>query len=123
MNKLVKEFKDFIARGNMMDMAIGIIIGSAFSAIVASLINDIFMPIVGIVFGEPSFANVYIKIFSGYILVGNFIQTVVNFLVLAVVAFVLIKVITMLRRKKEDDPVEPSNEEKLLTEIRDLLKK
>ena len=108
-----------------MDLAVGVIIGGAFSAITTSLINDIIMPILGIFTGSISFAALSVNINGAEIAYGNFIQAVFNFLIMAFVVFCLIKTINKFHRKKEEAPPappEPSNEEKLLTEIRDLLK-
>ena len=119
------EFKTFIARGNVMDMAVGVIIGGAFSAITTSLINDIIMPLLGIFTGSISFAELSFTVNGAVIAYGNFIQAVLNFLVMAFVVFCLVKAINRFHRKKEEAPPappEPSAEEKLLTEIRDLLK-
>lgn len=127
MKKFMEEFKQFIARGNVMDMAVGVIIGGAFSAITTSLINDIIMPILGIFTGSISFAALSVTVNGAVIAYGNFIQAVLNFLVMAFVVFCLIKTINRFHRKKEQPeappaPPESSAEEKLLTEIRDLLK-
>ena len=128
MKKFMDEFKQFIARGNVMDMAVGVIIGGAFTAITTSLINDIIMPLLGIFTGSISFAALSFTINGAVIAYGNFIQAVFNFLVMAFVVFCLIKTINRFHRKKEAPPKEepappePSAEEKLLTEIRDLLK-
>ena len=125
MKKFMEEFKQFIARGNVMDMAVGVIIGGAFSTITTSLVNDIVMPILGIFTGSISFADLSVEVGSAVISYGNFIQAVLNFLIMAFVVFCLIKTINNFHRKKEEAPPappEPSNEEKLLTEIRDLLK-
>ncbi len=120
------EFKEFIARGNVMDLAVGVIIGGAFSAITTSLINDIIMPLLGILTGSISFASLSVEVGSAVITYGNFIQAILNFIVMALVVFCLVKAMNALHRKKEEEapaaPPEPSNEEKLLTEIRDLLK-
>lgn len=121
------EFKTFIARGNVMDMAVGVIIGGAFSNITNSLVNDIVMPILGIFTNSISFADLSVAIGPASVTYGNFIQAVLNFLVMAFVVFCLVKVINSFHRKKEETPPppappEPSAEEKLLTEIRDLLK-
>ena len=127
-NTFLAEFKTFIARGNVMDMAVGVIIGGAFSNITTSLINDIVMPLLGILTGSMSFASLEVSIGTAVITYGNFIQAVLNFLVMAFVVFCLVRTINRLHRKKEAAPAappappEPSNEEKLLTEIRDLLK-
>jgi len=125
MKKFMEEFKQFIARGNVMDMAVGVIIGGAFSAITTSLINDIIMPLLGIFTGSISFAELSFTVNGAVIAYGNFIQAVLNFLVMAFVVFCLVKAINRFHRKKEEAPPappEPSAEEKLLTEIRDLLK-
>ena len=120
------EFKQFIARGNVMDMAVGVIVGGAFKAIADSLTADIIMPVIGIFVRENSFANLSVTIGSAVITYGNFIQAVLNFLIMALVVFCLIKSINRFHRKKEAAPSplppEPSAEEKLLMEIRDLLK-
>ena len=120
-------FKQFIARGNVMDMAVGVIIGGAFSAITTSLINDIIMPILGIFTGSISFANMAVEVNGAVIGYGNFIQAVLNFLVMAFVVFCLVKAMNAMHQKKEEEPApapepEPTGEEKLLMEIRDLLK-
>ena len=115
MKQFFEEFKKFIARGNVMDMAVGVIIGGAFSSITTSLINDIIMPLLGIFTGSISFAALSVTV--------N--QAVLNFLIMAFVVFCLIKTLNRLHRKKEEappPPPAPSAEEKLLTEIRDLLK-
>ena len=128
MKKFMDEFKQFIARGNVMDMAVGVIIGGAFTAITTSLINDIIMPLLGIFTGSISFAALSFTVNGAVIAYGNFIQAVFNFLVMAFVVFCLIKTINRFHRKKEEPPKEepappePSAEEKLLMEIRDLLK-
>ena len=125
MKAFLNEFKAFIARGNVMDMAVGVIIGGAFSAITTSLINDIVMPILGIFTGSISFAELSFTINGAVVTYGNFIQAVFNFIIMAFIVFCLVKAMNKLHRKKEEAPTpppEPSAEEKLLTEIRDLLK-
>ncbi len=120
------EFKTFIARGNVMDMAVGVIIGGAFSNITNSLINDIVMPVLGIFTSSVSFADLQMSIGPAVITYGNFIQAVLNFLIMAFVVFCLVKTMNSFHKKKEAAPPPPqpgpSAEEKLLTEIRDLLK-
>ncbi len=121
----VSEFKQFITRGNVMDLAVGVIIGGAFQSIVNSLVNDIFMPFIGIFIGKDSFSNLSLSIGSATISIGNFIQAIINFLILALVIFCMVKVVNRFHRKKEEAPSpqpNPSSEELLLTEIRDLLK-
>lgn len=123
------EFKQFIARGNVMDMAVGVIVGGAFKAIADSLTQDILMPFIGIFVGEDTFADLMLEIGGAEIKYGSFLQSVLNFIIMAFVVFCLIKALNRFHRKKEEPPAappappEPSNEEKLLTEIRDLLKK
>ena len=122
------EFKQFIARGNVMDMAVGVIIGGAFSAITTSLINDIIMPLLGILTGSITFSELSVTVGGAVITYGNFVQVILNFLVMAFVVFCLVKAMNSFHQKKEEAPAEPaaasepSNEEKLLAEIRDLLK-
>ena len=119
------EFRKFIARGNVMDLAVGVIIGGAFKGIVDSLTNDILMPFVGIFIGESTFASLSFQIGGATIALGSFIQAVVNFLIMAFVIFLMVKGINRFHRKKEEappPPPKPSAEEVLLTEIRDLLK-
>ena len=119
------EFKTFIARGNVMDMAVGVIIGGAFSNITTSLINDIVMPVLGIFTSYVSFADLTLNIGPAVIAYGNFIQAVLNFLIMAFVVFCLVKTLNRFHKKKEaapPPPPGPSAEEKLLAEIRDLLK-
>ena len=133
MKKFINEFKTFIARGNVMDMAVGVIIGGAFKAIADSLTADIIMPILGIFTSEVSFADLSVTVGGAVITYGNFINAILNFLIMALVVFTMIKGINTfhdkaaaLAKKKEEEtppaPPEPSAEEKLLMEIRDLLK-
>ena len=127
MKKFLREFKEFAMRGNMMDLAVGVIVGGAFSSITTSLINDILMPLIGIFVSEASFADLTVTVGSAVVAYGNFIQAVINFLIMAFVVFCMVKGINRLSRKKEEappppPPPAPSQEEKLLTEIRDLLR-
>lgn len=125
MKKFLREFKEFAMRGNVMDLAVGVIVGGAFSSITTSLINDILMPIIGIFVSEASFADLTVTVGSAVVAYGNFIQAVINFLIMAFVVFCMVKGINRLSRKKEEappPPPQPSVEEQLLTEIRDLLK-
>ena len=138
----IAEFKQFIARGNVMDMAVGVIIGGAFGKISTSLVNDIIMPAVSMLTGAIDFSNWKIVLKAAVagadgvidpatevaIKYGSFLATIVDFLIIAFAVFCLIKFLNSLHRKKEEAPAappappEPSAEEKLLTEIRDLLK-
>lgn len=146
---IMQEFKEFIARGNVIDMAVGIIMGGAFTPIVNSLVNDIVMPGIGLVVGKMNFSDLKIVLQEGVAAVeadeaagiaaveavpevaicyGNFIQVIINFLIVAFCVFILIKGINKLKRKEKEKPAdppkppEPTKEELLLTEIRDLLK-
>lgn len=125
MKKFLQEFKTFAMRGNVMDLAVGVIVGGAFSSITNSLINDIIMPIVGIFVSQASFANLTLSVGGAVITYGNFIQAVLNFVILAFVVFCMVKAVNRVahtQKKEEAPPPAPSHEEKLLTEIRDLLK-
>lgn len=127
MKQFLSEFKTFIDRGNVMDLAVGVIIGGAFSNITNSLVNDILNPILGIIAGDnEALAALAVQLpGGGALMVGNFINAVLNFLIMAFAVFCLVKALNRLHRKKEETPPappQPSAEEKLLTEIRDLLK-
>ena len=122
---VVKEFKDFAMRGSVVDMAVGVIIGGAFGKIVSSLVDDVIMPLIGIITGGIDFTGLKIKIGDASITYGNFIQNVVDFLIIAFCIFLMIKGLNKLSKKKADEPKPaptPTKEEQLLTEIRDLLK-
>ena len=131
--KLVDEFKAFVMRGNVVDMAVGVIIGGAFGKIVTSLVNDIFMPIIGMILGNVDFTSLEIKLGEpvegaeqAAIRYGMFIQEIVNFLIIALCIFMVIKLINKAKKKKDEEPApapEPTKEEVLLTEIRDALNK
>ena len=133
-----KEFKEFAMKGNVMDMAVGVIVGGAFGKIVSSLVDDVLMPLIGMLTGGIDLSGLEYKVMlpaleeggepiAGAVLkYGAFIQNVVDFLMIAVCIFLMIKAMNKLTAKKEEEPApapEPSAEEKLLTEIRDLLKK
>lgn len=125
MKKFLQEFKTFAMRGNVMDLAVGVIVGGAFSSITNSLINDIIMSIVGIFVSQASFADLTLSVGGAVITYGNFIQAVLNFVILAFVVFCMVKAVNRVahtQKKEEAPPPAPSHEEKLLTEIRDLLK-
>ena len=131
MKKLLEEFKAFVMRGNVLDLAVGVIIGGAFGKIVTSLVNDIFMPIIGMILGNVDFSSLEIKLGESVegaeqaaIRYGMFIQEIVNFLIIALCIFMVIKVVNKLQKKNEEAPApEPTKEEVLLTEIRDALNK
>lgn len=132
MKKFLEEFKEFIAKGNVMTMAVGIIIGGAFTSIVNSLVNDVITPLLGIIIGGINFTGIKITVGSAELLVGNFIQAIITFLLTAFVIFWLVKFFNKLTEKKKEEPApEPEKEPEpaptpedieLLREIRDLLK-
>ena len=120
-------FKKFISRGNVIDMAVGVIIGGAFGKIVTSLVNDIVMPLIGLALGKVNFAELSLKIGEAEIKYGNFIQTIVDFLIVAFCIFIVIQIFEKFKKKQEAKPedtpvVVKSDEAILLEEIRDLLK-
>ena len=122
--KFMKEFKEFALKGNVLDMAVGVIIGGAFGKIVTSLVNDIIMPLVGILL-KDSFSSLKISLRGdNAILIGNFIQNVVDFVIVALCIFMFIKLINKFKKKEEPKPEAPKgpSTEELLAEIRDLLK-
>lgn len=139
----VKEFKEFALKGNVMDLAVGVIIGVAFKTIIDSLVNDLIMPLISVIIGKPDFSNLYFvlegSIPKGTALIeaqkipdtaifayGNFITVAVNFILLAMAVFLLVKAMNNMRKKKEAAPAAPpapSATEALLTEIRDSLMK
>lgn len=124
----VKEFggfKEFISKGNVIDLAVGVIIGSAFGKIVTSVVNDILMPIIGALIGGVNFTSLNIKIGDAVINYGSFIQNVFDFLVIALCVYIFVSIINKIVKKKEEPKkeVKKSDEVLLLEEIRDLLKK
>lgn len=134
MKKFLGEFKEFISRGNVMDMAVGIIVGSAFTAIVTSLVTDILIPIVGMVSGGVNIADLSVKVGTVQLKYGAFLQSIINFLLIALVIFTMIKTLNaaskqaaaLLKKQEEEKPAEePKTDPQivLLEEIRDLLKK
>lgn len=132
-NKLVKkggstfkEFKDFISKGNVFDMAIGVIIGGAFGKIVTSLVDNILMPLIGVLIGGHDFTSLSFKVKDATVGYGVFLQNVVDFLIVALCIFVVVKAMDRFKKKEEAKPTEPpkpSEEVLLLREIRDSLKK
>lgn len=125
---MLKEFKEFISKGNVLDLAVGVVMGSAFSGIVTSLVNDIIMPFVGLLIGGIDFSGMKATVGKASIMYGNFIQNIVNFLIIAMSIFVFIKFINRLSKKvkKEEEKAAEKKEDpqtKLLEEIRDELKK
>lgn len=128
-----KEFKEFAMRGNVVDLAVGVIIGGAFGKIVSSMVNDIIMPLIGIVMGNIDISSLALTIPSNIanaepviLKYGLFLQNIINFIVIVFCIFILIKILNNFKKKADEAPVTPpalSNQEILLTEIRDLLKK
>ena len=122
----IKEFKEFAFKGNVLDMAVGVIIGSAFGKIVTSVVNDIIMPIFTCITSGIKFTDIKIHLFGeGYIMIGNFIQNVVDFLIIAASIFMFIKFINRFKKKaeiKEEQTPKGPTQEELLTQRRDLLK-
>lgn len=121
-----KEFRDFVARGNVLDLAVAVIIGGAFGAIVTSLVNDIIMPLIGIIIGGINFSDLMIQVGSAQVMYGNFIQALVNFLIIAWVIFMIVRSINKVqerfRKPVEVVEVAPPEDTLLLREIRDLLR-
>ena len=123
------EFKSFISRGNVVDMAVGVIIGGAFGKIVTSLVNDILMPLIGVIVGGVDFSKLSIKVGDATIAYGNFIQTIFDFLIVAFCIFLMVKLFERFRKKekkeeeKKEEAPKKSDEVLLLEEIRDLLAK
>lgn len=125
MNKFFSEFKAFAVKGNIVDLAVAVIIGGAFGRIVTSFVNDLIMPIIGAIFSVPDFSELTVTINEAPIMIGLFIQAVVDFLIVAMAVFLMIRVLTRLKKKEEQKPevpAAPSKEEVLLAEIRDILK-
>jgi large conductance mechanosensitive channel len=136
---LAKEFKEFVARGNVIDLAVGVIIGAAFGKIVNSLVTDVIMPPIGLITGRMDFSSLFVslngkayasladaqKAGAPILAYGNFVNTIIQFLIVAAAVFVLVKVVNRLKREeaaKPAAPPEPPRSEKLLEEIRDALK-
>ena len=133
---MLKEFREFVMKGNVLDLAIGVIIGGAFGKIIDSLVNDIIMPPIGMALGKVDFANLYLNLSGGVypslaeakkagavvIAYGAFINAVISFLIVAIVLFLIIRTANRLRRPPAPPPAALTGEEKLLIEIRDLLK-
>ncbi len=124
--KGASEFKQFIMKGNVIDLAVGVIVGGAFGKIVTSLVNDILMPVIGIIIGGIDFSNLSIDIADAKIMYGSFIQQIIDFLIISLCVFLFVKIIGKLEKKykkeKVVEEVKKSDEVLLLEEIRDLLK-
>jgi len=121
---IVKEFKDFAMRGNLIDMAIGIVIGASFGTVTKTFIDGIFMPLIGLVFQIEDLSNHKLQIGKTNVMLGAFAGAIINFIIIAFVMFMIIKGMNALKKKQDAAPVvaAPTKEEVLLTEIRDLLK-
>ena len=129
-NYFCNEFKDFISRGNVLDMAVGVIVGSAFGKIVTSLVDNILMPLIGVIIGGYDFSNLAIKVGNAQIKYGIFIQNIIDFLIVALCLFIVVKTLNRLNEKVKKEKQEKENKEVkidenlvVLKEIRDLLKK
>ena len=129
MSKLVSEFKEFIMKGNVLDMAVGVIIGGAFGSIVSSLVDDVIGPIIGLIVGGLNFSELSFGIGDAQIMIGNFIQAIINFLIVALVIFAIVKAVnkarSLVEKKEEEAPEEPAGPttEELLGDILAELKK
>lgn len=127
LSKFIGEFKTFVSRGNVLDLAVGVVVGGAFSKIVTSLVNDIITPFIGIIIGGKDFSSLSLKIGDANIAYGSFIQNIIDFLIIAFCIFVFIRIINKFFIKKQEakkaEPPKKSDEVLLLEEIRDLLKK
>ncbi|MEP3524319.1 MAG: large conductance mechanosensitive channel protein MscL [Hyphomicrobiales bacterium] len=134
---MLKEFKEFAMKGNMVDMAVGIIIGAAFGVVISSLVDDVFMPVIGLLLGGLDFSNLFIVLGEGTFAtidqakeagvatmnIGLFINAIIKFIIVAFALFLVIKGVNSAKKKEEEAPAAPPAQEVLLTEIRDLLKK
>ena len=124
---MIQEFKDFIAKGNVMDLAVGIIIGAAFTAIVTSLVDDLINPLIGLIVGGIDFSNLSVGVSDAQFMYGNFITAVINFFIIAFVVFLLVKMVNRIKESAyRDDDVAPEvhtgpSERDLLIDIRDAL--
>jgi len=125
MKKFIQEFKEFISKGNVVTMAVGIIIGSAFTAIVNSLVSDIVTPLIGVILGGMDFSGMVLTVGKENLMIGSFINAIISFLLTALILFIIVKAFNRMQRQKEKAPEEPaptSKDIQLLQEIRDLLK-
>jgi large conductance mechanosensitive channel len=119
---MMKEFREFAMKGNVVDLAVGVIIGGAFGKIVSSLVSDVLMPIFGIVLGQVDFSALSVTIGSSVITYGAFIQSIVDFIIVSFCIFFIIKQMNRFKREKPVEPAAMSDEVRLLTEIRDALR-
>ena len=123
MKGFMAEFKEFINKGNVMDLAVAMIIGAAFTAIITALVENILMPIIGMILGGVSFESLKVVVGTAELQYGLFIQAVINFLLIALTVFIIVKNINKFKKEEAEEPAEDPADIQLLTEIRDLLKK
>ncbi|MEE6683722.1 large-conductance mechanosensitive channel protein MscL [Limosilactobacillus reuteri] len=120
---MIKEFKEFISRGNVIDMAVGIIVGAAFTSIVKSLVNNLINPLIGIFIGRIDLSNLVWQVGNAQFKYGSFLNSVINFLIISFVVFLMVKVINRFQKKKDEESPAPSEEVQYLKEITELLRK
>jgi len=126
MKKFIEEFKAFVFKGSVIELAVAVVLGAAFKPVIDAVVSGLLMPIIGAIFGEPSFESMKLSIGDGYIMYGLILTTVIKFLLTGLALFAIIKLYRKSQKKEEEAPAappEPSKEEKLLTEIRDALRK
>jgi large conductance mechanosensitive channel len=123
MKNFVEDFKKFAMKGNVVDLAVAVIIGAAFGKIVSSLVDNVIMPLIGILVGGIDFSDLVINVQDATITYGVFIQSVIDFLIIALVIFMVIRALAKLEKKADEKPAEPSEEVKLLRDIRDNLRR
>jgi len=120
---IAKEFREFAVKGNVMDLAVGVIIGAAFGKIVSSIVEDMVMPLIGVIMGGLNFSDLAVKVGSATLKYGKFLQTCLDFFLIAVAVFLLVKLINRIKREEAKPAAAKPRQEELLEEIRDLLKK
>ena len=122
---MVSEFKDFVSKGNVLDLAVGVVIGAAFGKIVTSLVGDIIMPVLGVILGAIDLSGLKLSVADGLVVItyGKFLQASFDFLIIAFALFLVVRAANKFKKTQEALPIAPSNQEVLLAEIRDLLKK
>lgn len=118
------EFKKFVSKGNVLDLAVAVIIGTAFSKIITSVVEDMLMPLIGVILGGIHFSGLHFRVGNAIIQYGSFLQSIINFIIIALCLFIIVKAANKLVKKEEKPSIPtPNKQEKLLTEIRDILKK
>ena len=118
---MLKELKEFIAKGNLVDLAVAMILGLAFAAVVNSLVANVFTPIIAAILGQPDFSSITIDVGDSEILIGRFLNDVISFVIIGFVLFLTVKAYNRYTKEEQEAPVEPTEEVRLLTEIRDQL--